>query len=153
MQHNGLGAWTQVKHSVADRYANATAGSSYMSDTANAKAEVNQFYQRCKSHLPKYEVKGTSGAFKCTLICPSVHTDEGSVELQFFTGKGPNKKACQAAAASEALKFLQQQRLYTAKKPHAESLWHTVKGSMSGQVIIPVIDTRIFAQYIHIKID
>ena len=107
-----------------------------MSGTANAKAEVNLFYQRCKSHLPKYEVKGSSGSFKCTLICPSVHTDEGSVELQFFTGKGPNKKASQAAAAAEALKFLQQQPLYSAKKPHASSLWDSVKGTLSGQVML-----------------
>lgn len=105
-----------------------------MTALANAKGELNQFYQSCKSPLPRYDVKGSSGAFKCTVICPSIHTDEGSVELQIFIGKGPNKKASQAEAASEALKFLHKQPLYSARKPYADSLWDTVKTSLSGQV-------------------
>ena len=105
-----------------------------MAVAANPQSELNQFYQSCKSPLPRYDVKAASGAFKCTVICPSVHTDEGSVELQIFTGKGQNKKESRVEAASEALKFLQKQPLYSARKPYAANLWDTAKNSLSGQV-------------------
>lgn len=104
-----------------------------MEASAAAKSQLNQFYQRCKSPLPRYDVKKAEGGFKCTIVCPSVYTEEASVELQIFTGKGANKKASQAAAAAEAVKFLQHQPLFAVKKPFVESLWETVKGSLSDQ--------------------
>ena len=99
-----------------------------------AKSQLNAFYQRCKAPIPKYECKSSGQGFKCTIICPSVHTSEGSVELQIFSGKGANKKASHAAAAAEAVKFLQDQPLFAAKKPFSESLWETVKTNLSDQV-------------------
>ncbi len=107
-----------------------------MSAAGAAKSRLNQFYQRCKSPLPRYDVKQAGSGFKCTIICPSVYTSEGSVELQLFTGKGPTKKASQAVAAAEAVKFLQDQPLFAAKKPFVESLWETVKSNLSDQVTI-----------------
>ena len=106
-----------------------------MNAVGAAKSQLNQFYQRCKSPLPRYDVKQAGSGFKCTIICPSVYTSEGAVELQLFTGKGATKKASQAAAAAEAVKFLQDQPLFAAKKPFVESLWETVKGSLSDQVL------------------
>ena len=112
-----------------------------MEASAAAKSQLNQFYQRCKSPLPRYDVKKAEGGFKCTIVCPSVYTEEGSVELQIFTGKGANKNASQAAAAAEAVKFLQRQPLFAVKKPFVESLWETVKSSLSDQVhIVAVCD-------------
>ncbi|KAL0050416.1 hypothetical protein WJX82_010839 [Trebouxia sp. C0006] len=104
-----------------------------MNAVGAAKSQLNQFYQRCKSPLPRYDVKQAGSGFKCTIICPFVYTSEGAVELQLFTGKGATKKASQAAAAAEAVKFLQDQPLFAAKKPFVESLWETVKGSLSDQ--------------------
>ncbi|DBA85019.1 TPA: hypothetical protein ACH3X2_005752 [Trebouxia sp. C0005] len=104
-----------------------------MNAVGAAKSQLNQFYQRCKSPLPRYDVKKTGSGFKCTIICPSVYTSEGAVELQLFTGKGATKKASQAAAAAEAVRFLQDQPLFAAKKPFVESLWETVKGNLSDQ--------------------
>lgn len=109
--------------------------SQQMEASAAAKSQLNQFYQRCKAPLPRYEAKKAEGGFKCTIICPSVHTAEGSVELQIFTGKGVTKKASQAAAAAEAVKYLQDQPLFAAKRPFVESLWETVKIAMSDQVL------------------
>ena len=106
-----------------------------MSGSGAAKSQLNAFYQRCKAPIPNYECKSSGQGFKCTIICPSVHTSEGSVELQIFSGKGPTKKASQAAAAAEAVKFLQDQPLFAAKKPFSESLWETVKSNLSDQVL------------------
>lgn len=106
-----------------------------MSAAGAAKSQLNAFYQRCKAPIPKYDCKSSGQGFKCTIICPSVHTSEGSVELQIFSGKGATKKASQAAAAAEAVKFLQDQPLFAAKKPYSESLWETVKTNLSDQVI------------------
>ena len=105
-----------------------------MSASGAAKAQLNQFYQRCKAPTPNYVCKSSGQGFKCTIICPSIHTNEGSVELQIFSGKGPTKKASQAVAAAEAVKFLQDQPLFAAKKPFVESLWETVKNNLSDQV-------------------
>ncbi|KAL3161025.1 hypothetical protein ABBQ38_009409 [Trebouxia sp. C0009 RCD-2024] len=106
-----------------------------MSGAGAAKSQLNAFYQRCKAPLPNYECKSSGQGFKCTIICPSVHTSEGSIELQIFSGKGPTKKASQAAAAAEAVKFLQDQPLFAAKKPFSESLWETVKSNLSDQSV------------------
>lgn len=100
-----------------------------------AKSQLNQFYQRCKSPLPRYDVKKAEGGFKCTIICPSVYTSEGSVELQLFSGKGATKKASEAVAAAEAVKFLQDQPLFAARKSFVESLWETTKRNLSDQVL------------------
>lgn len=106
-----------------------------MSGAGAAKSQLNAFYQRCKAPIPNYECKSSGQGFKCTIICPSVHTSEGSIELQIFSGKGPTKKGSQAAAAAEAVKFLQDQPLFAAKKPFSESLWETVKSNLSDQVL------------------
>ena len=118
-----------------------------MEASAAAKSQLNQFYQRCKSPLPRYDVKKAEGGFKCTIVCPSVYTEEDSVELQIFTGKGANKKASQAAAAAEAVKFLQHQPLFAVKKPFVESLWETVKGSLSDQVHLDALCHNVLPQY------
>ncbi|KAL3162894.1 hypothetical protein ABBQ32_009341 [Trebouxia sp. C0010 RCD-2024] len=106
-----------------------------MSGAGAAKSQLNAFYQRCKAPIPNYECKSSGQGFKCTIICPSVHTSEGSIELQIFSGKGPTKKGSQAAAAAEAVKFLQDQPLFAAKKPFSESLWETVKSNLSDQSV------------------
>lgn len=108
--------------------------SDIMNAAGAAKSQLNAFYQRCKAPIPKYDCKSSGQGFKCTIICPSVHTSEGSIELQIFSGKGATKKASQAAAAAEAVKYLQDQPLFAAKKPYSESLWETVKTNLSDQV-------------------
>ena len=110
-----------------------------MNPAGAAKSQLNQFYQRCKVPIPKYDCKSSGQGFKCTITCPSIHTGEGSIELQIFTGKGTTKKASQAAAAAEAVNYLQDQPLFAAKKPYVESLWETISSSLSNQVWLQLI--------------
>lgn len=132
----------------------------------NPVAALNEFYQRVHVPLPRYEFRDTcrenaNGDGSCRLFIAVAHlapvpaprahphgpedrsgpSVEG-FEAQMFMGEGPSKRAAKAAAAQEALAFVQGQPVFQASKPWGDTLWETVARALTNEVGIKLGSCR-----------